>query len=332
MRGFFFTLSILAFVLVILSAGILTQSAVINVVPFLSAEKVTYAWEDVSESIISVSGVNVSKNGNELDIQDELPSSRNLPDFIGRYVSFVRQFYNSSDLNVDFYSGEGQLISDFNCFGKKNCGDNAVQFHILPANMTYTYPDWNKKLLDVVCYDTPQNGYPACDFAPITGLNISINLTAVNFSCDPRVWNDCTKDEIQWGKFDKVFGCSSGVGCIPYSLTIRDANGLVYSCQGVYGSNGANTKEVNCDEGTINWYDDDEAKLTFKSQCRVTLKFGNHGRVSIEGKDVNDQGCDVNMSTDIRFTFNNSNFWTDFSTQMLVRDISSNYSAQDSIK
>ncbi|MFH0714021.1 MAG: hypothetical protein V1722_05635 [Candidatus Micrarchaeota archaeon] len=331
-KGFFFTLSALSLAFVIFTAIALSQQTEVDPVPLLLSEKVSYAWEDVSEDILGVSGVNITKNDTVLILQDELPAPRDVPDYLGRYVSFVKQFYNTSDLNVYFYSGEGELISDFACFGKKSCTDNAVQFHILPANMTYTYPDWNKKLLDIVCYNTARSGFPACDFTPVTGLNISINLTAVNFSCDPSVWNDCTKDEIQWDHFDKVFGCSSGVGCIPYYLTIRDASGAVYSCQGVYGSNGGNTKEVNCDEGTINWYENDEAKLTFKSQCRVTLKFGNHGRIRIEGKDVDDRDCDVNMTTDIRFTYNNSAFWTDFSTQMQVTDNYGNYSAMDVIR
>ncbi|MFH1247167.1 MAG: hypothetical protein V1644_02185, partial [Candidatus Micrarchaeota archaeon] len=147
------------------------------------------------------------------------------------------------------------------------------------------------------------------------------------------IYNNCTSDDIEWNNdFDKVFGCSEEVGCVPYTLNIRDNNSRVYTCQGVYGSNSGNHKQVNCDAFTLDWYEDKEAKLAIKaSPCRVNLKFGK-GRFVIEGKDVVDQDCDINMTTNVAFNFTTSSFWTDFSTQMIVRDNLNNYSAETAVR
>lgn len=335
MRGFFFTIVIISLAVTMLLALSIQQQLQTSQLPFLFAGKVVYAWEDISEDLNSATGINATKVDNTLDIMDELPAQRNFTDSINTYVSFVRRFYNSSDLSVGFYSQNGQQLVDFACFGKKQCSDNNIQFHVMPFNMTYTYPDWNKRQLDVVCYQSAQDGFPACDFSAVRSVNISINLTAINFSCNPSVFNDCDHDDIEWDNdFDDVFGCTSGLGCINYTLSIRDNNSHVYRCQGVYGDNTGNHKRVNCNEGTLNWHHSKEAKLTIKaSPCHVNFEFGKDGRFRIEGKDQNEQNnCNVNMTTDILFNFNTSSFWTDFSTEMLIRDELANYSVRSPVR
>ncbi len=311
----------------------LTNQTERSPVPLLLVQKVAYTWEDVMERISSASGVDFTKTENVLSMRDELPAAFDVPTYVGRYVSFVQQFYSSSDVAIKFYSSEGEEITDFSCFGKQHCNDDEVQFHILPFNMTYAYPDWSKRLLDVICYATSREGFPACDFSA-QSLEVEINLTGINFSCNPSVYNDCTTDDIEWNNdFDKVFGCTSGVGCIPYSLTIRDNSSRVYACQGVYGGNSGNTKRVNCDASTLNWFDDKEAKLTIKaSPCNAIFKFGKHGRFRAEGKTPSEGDCDAGMATNVQFVFNTTDFWTDFSTQLEVRDTFVNYSVKTAVR
>ena len=334
MKGFFFTLSIISLAAALILAASLSREMRINPVPFLLSEKVSYSWEDISEDLTSATGVNSTQNGNLLDVIVELPSQANATASLNNYISFIRRFYNSTDLSVKFFSPTGEEVTDLSCFGKKQCSDNNIQFHIMPFNITYSYPDWSRKQLDVVCYQSPKDGFPACDFSQTNSINISINLNRINFTCDPSVYNNCTTSDIQWNSdFDKVFGCTSGVGCINYTLTIMDNNSRVYRCSGVYGDNSGTTKRVNCGAGTLDWYNEKEAKLTIKaSPCHVDFTFGANGRFSVEGKDTNNQACDINMTVDANFNFTTSNFWTDFSTEMLVRDELANYSIRTPVR
>ncbi len=333
-RAFFFTISIISMAVLMLLALSLYQQVKLNPTPFLLAEKMTYSWEDVSEGLSAAAGVNVTKIENSLNIIDEFPASRNFSSTLAAYASFVRQFYNGSDVSIGFYTSTGQEITDFSCFGKKECSDNEVQFHILPFNVTYQYPDLNKKELDVVCYKQADDGFPACDFSHVRALNISINLTAMNFSCDPAIYNDCTNSDIEWNNdFDKVFGCTSGESCINYTLTIRDNSSKVYRCQGVYGSNSGSTRRVNCNAGTLNWRENTEAVLSIKSSpCQVDLRFGNEGRFRVQSSAPASGNCNVNMTMDSLFTFDTGDFWADFSTEMLVRDNFANYSVRTAIR
>ena len=333
-KGFFFTISVISLAVLMILTLSLYQQIKLNPTPFLLAEKMTYSWEDVGEDLSSAAGVNVTKVGNSLEVIDELPASRNFSSTLAAYASFVQRFYNSSDVSIAFYSSTGQPITDFSCFGKKDCSDNEVNFHILPFNITYQYPDLNKKQLDVVCYKQADNGFPACDFSHARALNISINLTAMNFTCDPSVFNNCTTSSIEWNNdFDKVFGCTSGEGCINYTLTIRDNNSKVYTCQGVYGSNSGNTRRVNCNAGTLNWLENDEAVLSIKSSpCEIDLRFGKDGRFRVQSSAPASGNCDVNMTTDSLFTFDTGDFWPDFSTEMLLQDNFANYSVRTAIR
>ncbi len=329
-KGFFFTLSVISLLTVFFTLILLSSQLRQTPVPLLVFEKVTYSWEDISEGIPIASGINAVKVDNMLTIQDELPATHNVSKTLSTYFSFVRNFYNNStNLYVALQSPTGQEITnDFSCFGKKNCNDDIVQFHVLPFNLTYQYPSLDKRQRDVVCYDEEKEGFPKCDFTKTSALNISINLTSINFSCDPGIYGDCTQADMEWDPdFDKVFGCTSGANCINYSLTIRDAASHVYACRGVYGPNSGNTKRVNCDASTLKWHEDSEATFQIKSSsCKVYVKFGHSGRFRVEGTAPGGASCDINMSTSASFTFNTSDFYLDFSSDLLVRDPSLNYS------
>ncbi len=328
-RAFFFTVSIISLAVLMLGALFIYHQAVLSPVPALLAEKVVYTWEDIGEDLSSAAGINVTKVENLLEVMDEFPAPDNYSGTLANYASFVQQFYTSSDVSLGFYAANGQAITDFSCFGKRTCSDNVVQFHILPFNITYQYPDLNKKQLDVVCYEQADGGFPACDFSHVKALNISIRLTAMNFTCYPSVYNNCTHSNIEWNSFDKVFGCTSGDGCINYSLTIQDNNSRTYKCQGVYGSNSGNTRRVNCDAGTFDWRENNEAVLSVKSSpCQIDLRFGNDGRFRVQSSAPASENCNVNLTMDTRFTFDTVDFWPDFSTELLIRDNFANYSAQ----
>lgn len=333
-RAFFFTISVISLAVLMLLTLSLYQQVKLDPAPFLLSEKMTYSWEDVSEDLSGAAGVNVTKIENSLRVIDEFPAPRNFSSTLATYASFVQRFYNGSDVSIGFYSSTGQAITDFSCFGKRDCGDATVQFHILPFNITYQYPDLNKRELDVACYEQADNGFPACDFSHVRALNISINLTAMNFSCDPAFYNNCTHSNLEWNNdFDKVFGCTSGAGCINYTLTIRDNSSRVYSCGGVYGANSGNTRRVNCNASTLSWLENNEAVLSIKSSpCQIDLRFGNDGRFRVQSSAPASGNCNVNMSIDSLFTFDTSDFWADFSTEMLVRDSLANYSVRTAIR
>ncbi len=333
-KAFFFTLSVISMLTILFSVILLSHQLVLNPAQFLAFEKVSYAWSDISEDLSGASGLNATKVENVLNVQDELPASSNVSNILSTYISFVRRFYNSSDLTIGLYSPAGQEIIDFNCFGKNNCNDDVIQFHVLPFNITFQYPDLNKKQRDIVCYADGGDSFPTCDFTAAKSLGISINLTQMNFSCDPGIYNNCTHANIEWNNnFNPVFGCTSGVNCINYTLTIRDAASRVYTCRGIYGANSGNTKRVNCDAGTWKWDEEKEAVLQIKSPpCNVDLKFGHDGRFRIETTAPGGATCDVDMSSDFSFVFNTSDFYMDFSTELMVRDQLLNYSAKTSIQ
>ncbi len=334
LRGFFFTASVISVVSFMLFAAFLYQQAKFDPSPLLLAEKVTYSWEDIAEDLSKADGFNATKSGNTLSVVMDLPSSKNISQELSTYANFTQSFYAGPDTSIGFYSADGQQITDFSCFGKKNCNDNTVQFHILPFNMTYSFPDLTKKQLDIVCYDHVKDGFPVCDSTHIRALNISINLTAMNFTCNPSIYNNCTQNDIEWDTdFDEVFGCTSGTGCINYSLMIRDNNSKTYNCQGVYGANNGNTKRVNCDATTFNWLENDETVLTIKSSpCQVRLRFGNEGRFRVESTAPASENCNINLTLQSMFVFDTTNFWTDFSTQLLVRDNLANYSIKTQVQ
>lgn len=293
---------------------------------FLMFEKVSYVWGDVTVEFVNQLDVNVTKINDTLIIDDELPAPRNVVESLDDYFRFIRQYYNSSDVLVGLYSSDGSEITNFSCFGKKKCSDDEVAFHIIPYNISYVYPDWNKRFLDIECDKKD------CNISVVDQLNISINFTNTNFTCNPAIYNNCTKNDIQWNSFDKIFSCKKkDAGCITYNLTVRDASGQVYSCQGVHGDDKGDTKEVNCDSDVLHWYDGDEAVLNFKiNPCNIKLHFGK-SRFRVEGKDASNNDCDANMTISTVFDFDSSSFSTDFISELQVRDAYRNYSVEQDV-
>jgi len=317
-RGIFFTIAMFSLLSVLIFA-IMAQRETVerSHQSFLLVEKATYAWHDISEDIRDVTDLNVTQLDKILNINDVLPAEKDIAAVASGYASFIRANYTSPDLKVSFQTSEGEEITDFSCLGKKKCSDKNIQFSVLPFNITYGYPDWNKKLLEINC---GQNGLP-CSFAYVQWFNITINLTNSSFTCNPQAYNNCTSGDIEWSEFDKVFSCSgSNQECVNYSLRVIDASGRVYACPGVYGDDNGNTKKVNCNSAVLNWIDDKTANLVFKiPSCQLKLSFGKKGLFKIKG-DKDDNDCDPYVNTSVTFTFNTTNFTTNFASILVVTD------------
>ena len=298
------------------------------------SKKVVYTWDDVREDLFVITGLNAFKEEKNLSIYDKLPAEVTVSEALDSYFDFIRDYYKEENLEITLLDSGGIPITDYDCFGRidsdgdGDCSDEDVYYKIVPFNITYGYPDWTKRQLEITCRKPDP-----CDFSPVQKIELEFNLTSVNFSCYPSIWNNCTNSDIQWNQFDKVFGegaCTGGEDCLkrPYNLTIRDSKGEVYKCKGSYGDDVGQRRNVNCPEEVWNWYDSSEATLTIKSNpCWVKLKFGDDGHFMIEGtQPQGGDSCNFSMDTFVFLEFNTTDFQFNLPSQLRVRDLGWNSS------
>ncbi|MFH1056276.1 MAG: hypothetical protein V1717_00545 [Candidatus Micrarchaeota archaeon] len=303
---------------------------------FSIAKKAVYTWDDVREDLLMLTGLHVVKEEENLTMYDNIPPHFPVAQSLQAYNNFIQDYYKEKNWEIRILDSGGTPITDFNCFAKQNCEEDKVVFTIKPFNITYEYPDWSKNQLDIVCKTSSS---PPCSFNSVQRINLSFNLSSINFSCTPSIWDNCTNADFDWGQRDKVFGsgaCSGGEPCLlkPYNLSIIDSQNKVYSCPGVYNDgNPANEKQANCPETVWNWPDSSTATLTIRSSpCWVKLEFGDGGHFLIRGTQPNsDSDCSFALDSVVNLQFNTTDYVVDVPSLLRVRDLGWNESKTQKI-
>jgi len=288
-KSFVFSILAVLFFLLLFALALLqpTPSLGLSV-----GKKIVFTWDDVREDLLSLTGLTVVKEEENVTMYDQIPPSAPVVQSLQAYNTFIQDYYREKGLEIRILDSSGNPITDFDCFGKTDCDEDRVVFTIKPFNITYEYPDWGKNQLEINCR---RDDDPACSFDNVRRINLTFNFSTLNFSCNPQEFNNCTDGSFNWVQYKKVFGysaCSkSEEPCLllPYNLTFIDAQNKIYACPGVYTDDPEYTEAVNCNELVWNWYDSSSAtKLTIKSEpCWMRVEFGSDGHFLIKGTNPN---------------------------------------------
>ncbi|MFH0986643.1 MAG: hypothetical protein V1911_01195 [Candidatus Micrarchaeota archaeon] len=232
-RGFLF--SVMMFMLVVTFTSMMMmykdrsgdQKADISAL--MAKNRITNAWNDVSEEIGGTLGLNITKAGGTVIFEDLLPAEYDIIGRLGQLDEFVRTYYAEPNLNISFVSASGEQIL---------LSSMEPMIMLKPYNIIYGYLDFGKNELFI--------DVPAENFSVITLSNITLRLENAYFNCDiamvPPASDDCNK----WAPLSR---CKGNANDFHMNLTIIDANDSSFTypeqCFDAAGKSTANLNVVN---------------------------------------------------------------------------------------
>jgi len=209
MKGIFFTIiTFLIFLGMITYITVITNSNIqrSNLTgERISANRIYYTWKSVSDNMKYVLNVYTTKVNDTAEINDTIPATISIRDFLKLYQQFINQTYRDPTIDIRFEDSGGNEV-DLSTL------DPQTLFQIKPMNILYSYPDFGKN--EVFIRATPNN------FSFIKKVDIYIEMKNVYFDCDIYAPGDCN----QWSPDTHVPSCTGIQYCINLNLTFKDAN------------------------------------------------------------------------------------------------------------
>ena len=198
-----------------------------KIAQILAAEKVTHAWSDIRDDINRAFALLITKEGNSVSFLDQLPSE-GIESFLHHYGLFIKNYYETPDLDVKFLSPEGTDM---------DLGTLPPVITIMPQNIQYYYPDWAKRRLFVNC--SKENA------SAITQIFLTVNISNAYINCkpvNPSASNDCEK-------FTPNRQCTETTPYrLYFNLTIADYQGGFYqlkqNCFDIGGSGSGSVDNI----------------------------------------------------------------------------------------
>lgn len=165
-----------------------------------------YVWDDVKDDIEDITDVLIEKIDYNITFYDKLPAD-GLDEFLDQYGEFLKEFYETPDMDIKFISSTGEEIEPEILSPK---------IRIMPFGIEYYYPDFGKNELHI---DSPPENFSAIEKLVI---NIS-NITPV-MTYDPVT----QPEKFKWSPNYQECGPGSDY-CLNLSIFVSD-NSKTWSC------------------------------------------------------------------------------------------------------
>jgi len=191
-----------------------------GIAQLLAGEKVTHAWSDVRDDIRRATDLFIEKIDNVAIFHDLLPAKIKLSDYLHNYGLFIQTYYETPDLDITFLTPGGQTM---------DLGDIPPEIMIMPQNIKYHYPDWEKRRLFVSC--------PNPNITAFEGVNIFLNFSNDVLTCTCHTGQKKDQCDADNSFAPKIRDCTPGeYACIHLNINISDKNGFFCDIINQYGS------------------------------------------------------------------------------------------------
>jgi len=254
-------------------------------------DRAGHAWEDVTEEIIWIIELNVSKNGKNVTFYDHLPATYDIGKFLSEFGEFIKKYYETPDLDMKFISPTGKEIQ---------LDEIEPVVKIKPFGINYSYPDFGKNRLHIRC--------PAENLSAIKCIDIFFKLENTYFKCNITAEEGDPDRCNVWAPDNRVPSCENLTYCVNATITVEDAENVTYVFPDHFFNIEGTKKSVN---------DLDIKNVT--ANFKITTQFG---PIS------DDLVVDINLhntlvSSRVTMCLNTTEFYIDFLSKFLVN--SSNY-------
>ncbi|MCX6776919.1 MAG: hypothetical protein NTY73_03050 [Candidatus Micrarchaeota archaeon] len=165
------------------------------------SEKVGYIFDDITEDVTNITGINLTQQQSDLVLVDALPAT-NITSNLALYEDFVRSRYLSAELEATFLTPDEQ---------QTNLTNLTSQIIVQPFGMTYNYTNFSKNDLFIQI--------PYAQSAAINKVYYNISVNGSNFTDFAGItWNPSPQP------------CSIGtIGCIHFYLEVDDGLNQKYT-------------------------------------------------------------------------------------------------------
>jgi len=165
------------------------------------SEKVSYTFDDITDDITNITGLNIIQQESDLIFKDSFPGN-GITDRLAHYEDFMRNYYLTPDMQAVFLDPADNQIS---------LNSLSSTITVQPFNMTYRYTDFAKTDLFI---QIPFSQSTAVQFIwynmSVTTGNFSQNVSDIKWTPDPK-------------------GCAQGdPGCIRFYMKVNDSAGNEY--------------------------------------------------------------------------------------------------------
>lgn len=271
----------------------------------MDAKKVIYTWDDVMEDMENITGVRITQNGTNLTFYDDIPSLSNVTNALKGYGEFIDNYYRTSEMEMRFLTLGDTPI---------NLSEMNATVVVEPFNLLYYYPTFDKSFL---CIYLPQSNASA-----VENVTFNFRIISGNFSTLPP--------SPQWSPSPSSCDPVTNPECIPMVLMLTDKNWNVYTAP--YDQYDLSAKS----EVKDNIINDTGSEI-----CNFDVRFGQAGYAQSKCKDY--MGADIisveewgsgplcNMTIEISFIMNTTEYFINFPNKLRVRDINYNISKKDYI-
>ena len=256
----------------------------------LVSEKVAHTWSDIRDDIYKTTNLLVTKENNSATFYDSLPTTQDISNLLHLYGLFVKTYYQTPDLAINFISPTGQAM---------DLGNIPPTITILPFNIQYYYPSWAKRELFISA--------PVDNISAITQVTMSINLSNANIDCrpvNPSSSQDC--DSVS-----PYSDCKPGTAHRLYlNLSFSDYLGKYFNLpENCFDLDKHSTENLNVKNGSGNYF----IKVLIGSLPNVV--------------DVQLQNTQINSTTSI--ILNTTDFYINYLSQLQVSAADYNTSRTD---
>lgn len=215
MKGVFFTMiTFVIFISILTYMNVVTESNIERsaiTAERISAERIYYTWKAVDDHIEDILNISFFKNNDTAKINDTLPATQDIEDFLKLYQQFINQSYEDPTIDIRFENYDGDEID-------LSTMDPQTLFVIEPMKINYSYPDFGKNRLFIKT--DPSN------FSFIDSIKLYIKMKNVYFDCSPPM-PDSPKECEKWSPDNTLIDCSGVSYCLNFDLTFEDANTTV---------------------------------------------------------------------------------------------------------
>ena len=216
MKGIFFTiitfmifLGMITYITVITNSNIQMSNLIGE---RISANRIYYTWRSVSDNMKYALNAYVNKINDTAEINDTLPATSNIVDFLKLYQQFINQTYRDPTIDIRFEDSAGNEV-DLSTLDPKTL------FQIKPMNINYGYLSFGKN--EVFIRSTPSN------FSFIKKIDLFLKMKNVYFDCDTTLSPPSSDDCNKWAPYKS---CVPGsLYCLEFNLTFQDVNSIIFN-------------------------------------------------------------------------------------------------------
>jgi len=203
-KGFILTaIATVLFVLLINAAFQYSKSSSAysqRVSEMIVSEKIGYIFDDITEDVTNIAGVNITQQQANLVLVDTFPAT-NITQNLALYENFVRGRYLSAELEATLLTPDGQ---------QTNLTDLASQIIVQPFGMTYNYTNFSKNDLFI---QIPYAQSSAIESDAYTYIWYNLSVSNGNLS------------DMNW-TLNQPQTCILGTtGCMHFEMSVNDSSG-----------------------------------------------------------------------------------------------------------